>query len=137
MRDVLDAVLEWIPDWEDDPSNSYRGAKAIVNVGALPRRVRRGASRGRRTAPTSSSTSACRRRRRWRSRGARCCDMVRGLQERFPEHGVEGEVYVTAPGAEIDEGHELVAAIDARARGGLRLGARARRRRAGSRTRAC
>jgi acetylornithine deacetylase/succinyl-diaminopimelate desuccinylase-like protein len=40
-------------------------------------------------------------------------DMVRGLQERFPEHEVEGEVYVTAPGAEIDEGHELVQAVDA------------------------
>jgi acetylornithine deacetylase len=40
-------------------------------------------------------------------------DMVRGLAERFPEFGVEGEVYVTAPGAEIDEAHELVAAIDA------------------------
>ena len=39
--------------------------------------------------------------------------MVRGLGERFPEYGIEGEVYVTAPGAEIDEGHELVAAIDA------------------------
>ena len=35
MRDVLDAVLEWIPTWEDDPSNAYRGAKAIVNVGAV------------------------------------------------------------------------------------------------------
>ncbi len=39
-------------------------------------------------------------------------DMVRGLAERFPEYGVEGEVYVTAPGAEIEEGHELVQAID-------------------------
>jgi len=39
-------------------------------------------------------------------------DMVRGLADRFPEYGVEGEVYVTAPGAEIEEGHELVAAID-------------------------
>ena len=38
--------------------------------------------------------------------------MVRGLAERFPDYGVEGEVYVTAPGAEIEEGHELVAAID-------------------------
>ena len=35
MRDVLEAVLEWIPSWEDDPSNAYRGAKAIVNVGAV------------------------------------------------------------------------------------------------------
>jgi acetylornithine deacetylase/succinyl-diaminopimelate desuccinylase-like protein len=40
-------------------------------------------------------------------------DFVRGVAERYPEYGVEGEVYVTAPGAEIDEGHELVAAIDA------------------------
>ena len=39
--------------------------------------------------------------------------MVRGLAERFPDYGVEGEVYVTAPGAEIDEAHELVRAIDA------------------------
>ena len=27
-----DAVLEWIPTWEDDPANSYRGAKAIVKA---------------------------------------------------------------------------------------------------------
>jgi acetylornithine deacetylase/succinyl-diaminopimelate desuccinylase-like protein len=39
-------------------------------------------------------------------------DFVRSLAERFPDYGVEGEVYVTAPGAEIDEGHELVGAID-------------------------
>ena len=37
--------------------------------------------------------------------------MVREL-ERFPEHGIEGEVYVTAPGAEIDEGHPLIGALD-------------------------
>ena len=34
-REVLDAVLEWIPTWEDDPANAYRGAKAIVNVGGI------------------------------------------------------------------------------------------------------
>jgi acetylornithine deacetylase/succinyl-diaminopimelate desuccinylase-like protein len=39
-------------------------------------------------------------------------DFVRGLRERFPEHGVESEVYVTAPGSEIAEDHPLVAAID-------------------------
>jgi len=39
-------------------------------------------------------------------------EMVRGLAERFPEYGIEGEVYVTAPGAEIEEDHELVRAID-------------------------
>ena len=39
--------------------------------------------------------------------------MARGLAERFPDYGIEAEVYVTAPGAEIEEGHPLVAAIDA------------------------
>ena len=39
--------------------------------------------------------------------------MVRGLAERFPEHGVEAEVYVTAPGAEIAEDHPLVGAVGA------------------------
>src|SRR5256886_15438653 len=34
-HEVLDAVEEWIPTWENDPANSYRGAKAIVNVGAI------------------------------------------------------------------------------------------------------
>ncbi len=35
MQEVLAAVREWIPSWEDDPENAYRGAKAIVNVGAI------------------------------------------------------------------------------------------------------
>jgi acetylornithine deacetylase/succinyl-diaminopimelate desuccinylase-like protein len=54
MRDVLDAVLEFAPEWEE--RTSY-GAS-------------RGASRGPRTAPTCSSISAFRRRCRW-SRPAR------------------------------------------------------------------
>ena len=40
MREVLAAVLEWIPTWEDDPENAYRGASAIVNVGAIAGRLR-------------------------------------------------------------------------------------------------
>jgi acetylornithine deacetylase/succinyl-diaminopimelate desuccinylase-like protein len=39
-------------------------------------------------------------------------ELVRRLAQRFPEYGVEGEVYVTAPGAEIAEDHPLVAALD-------------------------
>ena len=35
MREVLDAVLEWIPTWEADPENAYRGAPAIVGVSAI------------------------------------------------------------------------------------------------------
>ena len=111
-RDVLDAVLEWIPTWEDDPANAYRGAKAIVNVGAVEGGFGWRASRTPhhtdlfldvRVPPTKTMAAA---------RGE-VLDMVRGLAERFPDYGVEGEVFVTAPGAEIEEGHALVAAIDA------------------------
>ncbi|HKT44413.1 MAG TPA: M20/M25/M40 family metallo-hydrolase [Gaiellaceae bacterium] len=111
-REVLDAVLEWIPTWESDPANAYRGAKAIVNVGAVEGGFGWRASRTPhhtdlfldvRVPPTKTMAAA---------RGE-VLDMVRRLGERFPEYGVEGEVFVTAPGAEIEEGHELVAAIDA------------------------
>jgi acetylornithine deacetylase len=111
-REVLDAVLEWIPAWEDDPGNAYRGANAIVNVGAVEGGFGWRASRTPhhtdlfldvRVPPTKSMAAARR----------EVLDMVRGLAERFPDYGVEGEVFVTAPGAEIEEGHDLVAAIDA------------------------
>ncbi len=111
-REVLDAVLEWIPAWESDPANAYRDAKAIVNVGAVEGGFGWRASRTPhhtdlfldvRVPPTKPMGVARR----------EVLDMVRGLGERFPDYGVEGEVYVTAPGAEIEEGHELVAAIDA------------------------
>jgi acetylornithine deacetylase/succinyl-diaminopimelate desuccinylase-like protein len=111
MRDVLGAVLEWIPSWEDDPSNAYRGAKAIVNVGAVEGgfgwRVSRTPHRTDlfldvRVPPTKEMSVA----------RSQVLEMVRGLAERFPEHGIEGEVYVTAPGAEIAEEHPLVGALD-------------------------
>jgi acetylornithine deacetylase len=111
MRDVLDAVLEWIPTWEDDPANAYRGAKAIVNVGALQSgfgwRVSRTPHRADlfldvRVPPTKAMTTA----------RAEVLDLVRRLADRFPGHGIEGEVYVTAPGAEIAEDHPLVSALD-------------------------
>jgi acetylornithine deacetylase/succinyl-diaminopimelate desuccinylase-like protein len=108
---VLDAISEWIPTWENDESNSYRGAKAIVNVGAIEGGFGWRVSRTPhhtdvfldiRVPPTKPMGVARR----------EVLDWVRSLAERFPDYGVEGEVYVTAPGAEIDEGHELVAAID-------------------------
>ena len=110
-HEVLDAVREWIPTWEDDPANSYRGAKAIVNVGAIEGGFGWRVSRTPhhtdlfldiRVPPTKEMGVARR----------EVLDWVRSLAGRFPDYGVEGEVYVTAPGAEIDEGHRLVAAID-------------------------
>jgi acetylornithine deacetylase len=108
---VLDAVMEWIPTWENDESNAYRGAKAIVNVGAIEGGFGWRVSRTPhhtdlfldiRVPPTKPMGIARR----------EVLDWVRTLGERFPDYDVEGEVYVTAPGAEIEEGHELVAAID-------------------------
>jgi acetylornithine deacetylase/succinyl-diaminopimelate desuccinylase-like protein len=111
MHEVLAAVQEWIPIWENDPSNGYRGAKAIVNVGAIEGgfgwRVSRTPHHSDlfldvRVPPTKTMGVARR----------EVLDFVRSLAERFPAYGVEGEVYVTAPGAEIDESHELVQAVD-------------------------
>lgn len=111
MHEVLTAVQEWIPTWENDPSNAYRGAKAIVNVGAIEGgfgwRVSRTPHHSDlfldiRVPPTKAMGVARR----------EVLDVVRSLAERFPDYGVEGEIYVTAPGAEIDEGHELVQAVD-------------------------
>src|ERR671937_2397025 len=111
MREVLDAVLEWIPRWENDPANAYRGVGALVNVGAIEGGFGWRVSRTPhhtdlfldvRVPPTKPMAAARR----------EVLEMVRGLAERFPDYGIEGEVYVTAPGAEIDEGHELVQAID-------------------------
>ena len=112
LHEVLTIVQEWIPTWEDDPANGYRGAKAIVNVGAIEGgfgwRVSRTPHHAAlfldvRVPPTKLMGIARR----------EVLEMVRGLAERFPDYGIEGEVYVTAPGAEIAEEHELVAAIDA------------------------
>jgi acetylornithine deacetylase/succinyl-diaminopimelate desuccinylase-like protein len=112
MREVLDAVVEWIPSWEDEPDNAYRGAKAVINVGALQGgfgwRVSRTPHRTDlfldvRVPPTKPMATA----------RAEVLELARGLSKRFPEYGIDAEVYVTAPGAEIEESHPLVAALDA------------------------
>ena len=112
MHEVLGAVQEWIPSWEEDPENSYRGSPAIVNVGAINGgfgwRVSRTPHRTDlfldvRVPPTKPMATA----------RTQIMDMVRDLTERYPDFGLEAEIYVTAPGAEIQEDHPLVAAIDA------------------------
>src|SRR5690349_6227118 len=109
---VLEAVQEWIPTWEDDASNAYRGAKAIVNVGAIEGGFGWRVSRTPhhtdlfldvRVPPTKPMGVARR----------EVLDWVRSLASQFPDYELEGDVYVTAPGAEIEEAHELVAAVDA------------------------
>ena len=40
-------------------------------------------------------------------------ELVRALRRKYPDYGIEYEVFVTAPGAEIDERHPMIKAIDA------------------------
>jgi acetylornithine deacetylase len=103
MRDVLDAVLAWLPSWEEEMS--YGDMRGIANVGAV-----RGGF-GWRVSRTPHATDLYLDLRvppdvPMAEARRRALEFARGLD------GVEAEVYVTAPGAEIEEGHPLVAALD-------------------------
>lgn len=110
MRDVIDDVLEWIPQWEQRAE--YRGLSGVVNIGSLrgghPWRVSRTPNRTDlfldiRVPPTMRMQEAKR----------ALAELVREMRARHPDYGLEYEVFVTAPGAEIEEGHPLIKAIDA------------------------
>jgi acetylornithine deacetylase/succinyl-diaminopimelate desuccinylase-like protein len=110
MQRVLTDVLAWIPEWER--RSAYGGIDGVVNVGAIragqPWRVSRTPNQADlfldiRVPPTMAMTAA----------RAEFAMLVRELRERYPEFGISSEVFVTAPGAQIDESHPLIAAIDA------------------------
>jgi acetylornithine deacetylase/succinyl-diaminopimelate desuccinylase-like protein len=109
MQDVLAAVREWIPRWEE--RTAYGGHRGIVGIGAVNGGFAWRASRTPhrtdlfldvRVPPTLPMARA----------RAELQDFVRELRERFSDHGIQWEIYVTAPGSEIAESHPLVAAID-------------------------
>jgi acetylornithine deacetylase len=104
MRRVLDRVLAWLPEWEEEMS--YGDVPGVANIGAIQGGFGWRASRtphatdlflDLRVPPDVPIADARR----------RALEFARGLD------GVESEVYVTAPGAEIDAGHPLVEAIGA------------------------
>jgi acetylornithine deacetylase len=110
MRAVLDDVLAWIPRWAE--RSRYRGLDGVVNIGSLrgghPWRVSRTPNRTDlfldiRVPPTMAMVEAKR----------ELASLVRALRDKHPEGGIEYEVFVTAPGAEIDEQHPMIKAIDA------------------------
>jgi acetylornithine deacetylase len=103
MHAVLDAVLEWLPQWEDEMS--YGDVRGVANVGAIDGgfgwRVSRTPHRtdlflDLRVPPDVPMADARR----------KALEFARSLD------GVVGEVYVTAPGAEIAAEHPLVGALD-------------------------
>ncbi len=102
MRPVLDAVLEWLPRWEGQMG--YGDVRGVANVGGIEGGFGWRASRtphrtdlflDLRVPPDVSMADARR----------EALEFARSLD------GVEAEVYVTAPGAEVEEGHPLVAAL--------------------------
>jgi acetylornithine deacetylase/succinyl-diaminopimelate desuccinylase-like protein len=104
MRGVLDRVLAWLPQWEEEMS--YGGVRGVANVGAIQGGFGWRVSRtphatdlfvDLRVPPDVEMAEARR----------KALEFARSLD------GVEAEVYVTAPGAEIDEGHPLVGALEA------------------------
>jgi acetylornithine deacetylase len=109
LREVLDAVVEWIPSWEE--RGEYRGVKGVVNLGAVrggfPWRLSRTPARADlfldvRVPPTMTMAEAS---------GA-IFELAGVLERRFPDYGVDADVYLTAPGAEIAEDDPLVAALE-------------------------
>jgi len=102
MQPVVTAVLEWLPSWEEEMS--YGDVRGVANVGSIEGGFGWRASRTpHRTdlfldlrVPPDVPMAEARR---------KALEFARSLD------GVEAEVYVTAPGAEIDEGHPLVGAL--------------------------
>jgi acetylornithine deacetylase/succinyl-diaminopimelate desuccinylase-like protein len=102
MRPVLDAVLEWLPSWEEEMS--YDGVRGVANVGSIEGGFGWRASRtphrtdlylDLRVPPNVPMQDARR----------KALEFARSLE------GVEAEVYVTAPGAQIEADHPLVTAV--------------------------
>ena len=102
MRSVLDRVLEWLPEWEAEMS--YGEVRGVASIGAIQGGFGWRASRtpystdlflDLRVPPDVPMADARR----------RALAFLRGLD------GVESEVYVTAPGAVIDEASPVLAAV--------------------------
>jgi acetylornithine deacetylase len=109
MCEVLEAIYKWAPAWRE--LAAYSGKKGMVNVGGIHGGHAWRASRtpertdlflDLRVPPTMAMQKA--------RQSAK--ELFLELQKQFPEYGLEHEIYVTVPGAEISEGHELVKTIE-------------------------
>ncbi len=103
MQPVLARVLEWLPFWEEEMS--YGDVRGVANVGSIEGGFGWRASRtphrtdlylDLRVPPDVPMADARR----------KALEFARSLD------GVEAEVYVTAPGAEIEESHPLVRGLE-------------------------
>jgi len=108
MQDVIEAVRPWISDWEE--RSTYQGRRGLVSVGAVrggfPWRLSRTPMRTDlfldiRVPPTISMVETDREFRK----------LLRSLATNFPDFGIQGELFVTAPGSEIAAEHDLVRSV--------------------------
>ena len=110
MHALMEPILKWIAGWEKEAS--YGGKKAIVNLGGIRGGHAWRASRTPektdlfldvRVPPTIAMSEARREVQR----------LFLELEKQHPDFGLEFETYVSVPGARIDQGHEMIRAIDA------------------------
>lgn len=108
MQEVIEAIRPWIAEWEE--RSTYQGRRGLVGVGAVrggfPWRLSRTPQRTDlfldiRVPPTISMVETDREFRK----------LLRSLAATYPEYGIEGELFVTAPGSEIEPDHELVRSV--------------------------
>jgi acetylornithine deacetylase/succinyl-diaminopimelate desuccinylase-like protein len=109
MHELMGPIMTWIAGWEK--TAAYGGKKAIVNLGGI-----RGGNAWRasrtpektdlfldvRVPPTIPMNEARRQVRQ----------LFLDLEKQNPDWGLEFETYVSVPGAQIGEQHEMIQAID-------------------------
>ncbi|HTR22934.1 MAG TPA: M20/M25/M40 family metallo-hydrolase [Terriglobales bacterium] len=109
MYEIMGAVMEWIERWEKKAA--YGGKKALVNLGGIRGGHAWRASRTPekadlfldvRVPPTISMAEARR----------DIQQVFLDLEKAHPDWSLEFETYVSVPGAQIDEDHEMIRAID-------------------------
>jgi len=109
MYRLMDPIMKWIAVWERKAA--YGGKKAIVNLGGIRGGHAWRASRTPektdlfldvRVPPTVPMSEARR----------DIQQLFLGLEKQHPDWGLEFETYVSVPGAQINEQHEMIQAID-------------------------
>ena len=110
MYALMDPIMKWIAVWEKKAA--YGGKKAIVNLGGIRGGHAWRASRTPektdlfldvRVPPTVPMSEARR----------DIQQLFLGLEKQHPDWALEFETYVSVPGAQINEKHEMIQAIDA------------------------
>src|SRR5258708_12580648 len=109
MKQILDPIYDWISTWERKAT--YDGQPGVVNVGCIrggfPWRVSRTPDRTDifldvRVPPTMPLKEV----------RTSIKQLVLDLRKKHPDYGIESEIFVSVPGAEISKDHQLVTPVE-------------------------